>query len=114
LALADLEARDALPGLASHRLLAGNDRQFALGALDAALVTGDDGLADAHADDDLLDPGDRQVVLVTELLLELREHVLLVVQRQPRLGHVLVRVLIDAELFLALLFLLRHVWSPSG
>jgi hypothetical protein len=75
LAFADLEVRDRLLGLAAHGLLPGDDRQLLLDLLDLslALAAGGGELADAHRDHDLLEPRDGELVLVSELLLELRD-----------------------------------------
>jgi hypothetical protein len=54
-ALAQLELRDGLAGLGHLRLLAGDRGQVADRALDQLGVAG--GLADAHVDDDLDQPG---------------------------------------------------------
>src|SRR5207247_4526010 len=81
--LADLERRDRLLGAACHRLLPGDARQLVGARVDELRVRRR--LAEAHVHHDLLDPRDGHHVLVAELLLERRHHVLLVLLFQP--GH---------------------------
>src|SRR5262245_17297685 len=64
--LAELELRDGLASPGHDRLLAGDRREVAHGALDELAVLGR--VADTHVDDDLDDAGHLHDVVVAELL----------------------------------------------
>ena len=81
-ALAQLELGDRLLGLGDHRLLAGDQLHLGGGGLDLLLVLGR--LADAHVEDDLLEPRDLEPVLVAELLDHRRDDALVIIRAQAR------------------------------
>ena len=82
-AFAQLELGDRLLRLGDHRLLAGDRLHLGGRGLDALLVLGR--LADAHVDDDLLEPRNLELVLVAEPLDHRRDDALVIVSFEPRL-----------------------------
>src|SRR6476661_7870818 len=81
---AQLELGDRLARLGDHRLLAGDRPEVAHGALDELAVLG--GVADAHVDDDLDDPGDLHNVPVGELVTQGRLDLVAVALLEARRG----------------------------
>src|SRR5688572_9641274 len=85
LALAQLEVRDRLLGLAHRRLLAGDRRQVARRRVEQLGVG--DRLADAHVDDDLDQLRRLHPVRVAEALHQLGQDLVLVHLLEPRRSH---------------------------
>src|SRR5690606_32317056 len=83
-AVTDLERRHGNAGLGGHRLLAGDLGHVGHGVLQHLLVAG--GLAHAHVQRDLDEPGDLHRIGVAELLHQSRHHLFLVELFEPR-GH---------------------------
>jgi hypothetical protein len=75
-ALAELEGRDRLAGPRDHRLLAGDDAHVRDGGVEELRVLRR--AADAHVDDDLLEPRDLHHVGQADGLLELRPDLVVV------------------------------------
>src|SRR5262249_39500641 len=75
-ALAEAEAADRQLGLGDQGALAGDLRELLGGLLHAVLVL--QGLADAHVDDDFLQPRQAQAVGAAELLHQLPDDLLIV------------------------------------
>src|SRR5262249_44886576 len=82
LVFAQLVGRDRLARHGDHRLLAGDHAEVSGGRLHLLAVV--DALADAHVEDDLLDPGPLHAVLVAELLGHRLAYVLVVMAAHAR------------------------------
>src|SRR5581483_9801741 len=80
-AFTKLEAGDRLPSPGHHRLLTGDDGEIVDRALEQGRLLG--GPADAHVDDDLLEPRDLHDVGQVQLVFEARPDLGVVLVREP-------------------------------